>query len=104
MNTIFRSALLAAALTFSVQLAQADITIGISLPLTGPASGLGIPSKNGLAFWPDNIAGEKIKLLVLDDAGDPAQAAKNARRFIGEDKVDVIIGSAAVAAAIAISS
>ncbi len=84
--------------------ALADITIGVSLPLTGPASGLGIPSKNGLALWPDNIAGEKIKLLVLDDATDPTQASRNARRFITEDKVDVIIGSVATPAAIAIAS
>ncbi|HCN89026.1 MAG TPA: branched-chain amino acid ABC transporter substrate-binding protein [Oxalobacteraceae bacterium] len=104
MNTMFRSTLLAAALTVAVHQAQADITIGISLPLTGPASGLGIPSKNGLAFWPDNIAGEKIKLILLDDATDPSQASRNARRFISEDKVDVIIGSVATPAAIAISS
>ena len=26
--------------------ALADITVGVSLPLTGPASGLGIPVKN----------------------------------------------------------
>ena len=104
MKTIFRSTLLAAALTVAVHQAQADITIGISLPLTGPASGLGIPSKNGLAFWPDNIAGEKIKLILLDDATDPSQASRNARRFISEDKVDVIVGSVATPAAIAISS
>lgn len=104
MNMIVRTTLLVAALTFAVRQAQADITIGISLPLTGPASGLGIPSKNGLALWPDNIAGEKIRLLVLDDATDPTQASKNARRFISEDKVDVIIGSVATPAAIAISS
>ncbi len=84
--------------------ALADITIGISLPLTGPASGLGIPSKNGLALWPDNIAGEKVRLLVLDDASDPTQASKNARRFISEDKVDVILGSVATPCAIAMSS
>ena len=84
--------------------ALADITIGISLPLTGPASGLGIPSKNGLALWPDTIAGEKVKLVVLDDASDPTQASKNARRFISEDKVDVILGSVATPCAIAMSS
>lgn len=84
--------------------ALADITIGISLPLTGPASGLGIPSKNGLALWPDNIAGEKVRLLVLDDASDPTQASKNARRFISEDKVDVILGSVATPCAIAMAS
>jgi branched-chain amino acid transport system substrate-binding protein len=104
MNKTFRTTLLAAALTVAVGQAQADITIGISLPLTGPASGLGIPSKNGLAFWPDTIGGEKTKVILLDDATDPTQASKNARRFATEDKVDVIIGSVATPAAIAISS
>ena len=83
--------------------ALADITIGVSMPLTGPASGLGIPSKNGFALWPDTIGGEKVKLLILDDASDPAQAGKNARRFITEDKVDLIIGSSATASSIAMS-
>ena len=73
--------------------AQADITIGVSLPLTGPASGLGIPTRNGITMWPETIGGEKVKLVVLDDASDPTQSSKNARRLITEDKVDVIIGS-----------
>ena len=103
MKTIYRAALLATALTVAASQAQADITIGVSLPLTGPASGLGIPSKNGLALWPDNIAGEKVKLVVLDDASDPSQASKNAKRLISEDKVDVILGSSATASAIAMS-
>ncbi len=103
MQKTLRTTLLAAALTVAASQAQADITIGISLPLTGPASGLGIPSKNGLAFWPDTIGGEKVKLIVLDDATDPSQASKNARRLTSEDKVDVIIGSVATPAAIAIS-
>jgi branched-chain amino acid transport system substrate-binding protein len=83
--------------------AQADVNIGISLPLTGPASGLGIPMKNYFALWPQTIAGEKVNLIILDDASDPTSGAKNARRFVTEDKVDLIGGSAAtpVAAAMA---
>lgn len=104
MKTLFRTGLLASVFSLAASQAAADITIGVSLPLTGPASGLGIPSKNGLALWPDAIAGEKIKLIVLDDAGDPAQAVKNARRFVTEDKVDLIVGSTATPAAIAISA
>jgi branched-chain amino acid transport system substrate-binding protein len=83
--------------------ARADITIGVSLPLTGPAAGLGIPSKNGILLWPASVAGEKINLIILDDATDPTQGVKNARRFVNEDKVDVIVGSAATPVAIAMS-
>ena len=83
--------------------ALADITVGVSLPLTGPASGLGIPTKNGISMWPDSIAGEKLKIIILDDASDATQSNKNARRFITEDKVDVIVGSTATPASIALS-
>ncbi len=104
MKTLLRTTLLALVLCFTAGLAQADITIGVDLPMTGPAAGLGIPCKNGLVFWPESIAGEKIRLIVLDDASDPSQASKNARRFIDEDKVDVIIGSAATPAALAMAA
>ena len=85
-------------------LAQADINIGVSLPLTGPASGLGIPMKNQFALFPKEIAGEKINLIILDDASDPTNGAKNATRFVTEDKVDLILGSAATPVAIAMAS
>ena len=83
--------------------AFADVNIGISLPLTGPASGLGIPMKNYFALFPQTIAGEKVNLIILDDATDPTKGVINAKRFVTEDKVDVIGGSAAtpVAAAMA---
>ena len=83
--------------------AQADITVGVSLPLTGPASGLGIPMKNQIALWPASIAGEKMKYIVLDDATDPTNGVKNARRFVTDEKVDLIIGSAATPVGIAMA-
>ncbi|WP_439588125.1 ABC transporter substrate-binding protein [Hydrogenophaga sp.] len=73
--------------------ALADITIGVSLSLTGPGSGLGIPMQNQFKLFPQTIAGEKVNLIILDDASDPGKGAANARRFVTEDKVDVIIGS-----------
>ena len=89
----------AAALVAAVP-ALADITVGVSLPLTGPASGLGIPLQNQFKLWPQTIAGEKLKLIVLDDATDPTKGVQNARRFVTEDKADIIIGSAATPVAI----
>jgi branched-chain amino acid transport system substrate-binding protein len=93
----------AAALTLSTA-ALADITIGVSLPLTGPASGLGIPMQNQIKLWPQTIAGEKVNLVILDDATDPTAGVKNARRFVTEDKVDLIFGSAATPVGIAMAS
>jgi branched-chain amino acid transport system substrate-binding protein len=75
--------------------ALADVTVGISLPLTGPASGLGIPMANYFKLWPTTIAGEKLNVIILDDATDPTKGVQNAKRFVTEDKVDIIIGSAA---------
>ena len=102
MNKPTRLALLLAA-AFTAGAAQADITIGASISLTGPTSALGIPTKNGMALWPKEIAGEKLNVIMLDDATDPTKAVQNTRKFINEDKVDIIVGSVAtpVAAAMA---
>ncbi len=94
------TALTAAALLALSGAALADITIGVSLPLTGPASGLGIPVNNQVKLWPTSIAGEKLKVVVLDDATDPTNGVKNAKRFVTEDKADIIMGSVATPVAI----
>jgi branched-chain amino acid transport system substrate-binding protein len=83
--------------------ALADITVGVILPLTGPASGLGIPVNQQMKLWPTTIAGEKIKLIILDDATDPTNGVKNAKRFVTDDKVDIIIGSVATPVAMPIA-
>ncbi|MEY2860159.1 MAG: hypothetical protein RL392_617 [Pseudomonadota bacterium] len=83
--------------------ALADINIGVSLALTGPGSGLGIPMQNYFKLFPSTIGGEKVNLIILDDATDPGKGAQNARRFVTEDKVDMIIGSCITAVAAAMS-
>lgn len=97
----FKKTTLAAVLALiAMGAAHADITIGVVQPLTGPASGLGIPVKNGIAIWPKTIAGETLKVVVLDDATDPTTGVKDAQRLVTEDKVDVIVGSSATPVAI----
>jgi len=98
-----RTLMIAMAGALSSTLACADITIGVSLPLTGPTSALGIPCKNGIELWPKTIGGEKLNVIILDDATDPTVGVKNARRFVTEDKADLILGSAATPIAIAMS-
>ena len=100
---IFFKPLAAVLLAAAAATAQADVTIGVSIPLTGPTSALGIPTKNGIALWPTSLGGEKLNVIMLDDATDPTIGVKNARRFITEDKVDVIVGSAATPIAAAMS-
>ncbi|RUR71510.1 ABC transporter substrate-binding protein [Variovorax guangxiensis] len=97
----FKKTTLAAVLALmAMGLAHADITVGVVQPLTGPASGLGIPVKNGIAIWPKTIAGETLKVVVLDDATDPTTGVKDAQRLVTEDKADIIIGSSATPVAI----
>lgn len=95
--------LAAALLALVATVAKADITIGVSLPLTGPASGLGIPMGNYIKLWPTTIAGQKLNVIVLDDATDPTKGVTNAKKFVTEDKADIIMGSAATPVAIAMA-
>jgi branched-chain amino acid transport system substrate-binding protein len=100
----FKKSLMGLALaTLASGAALADINIGVSLALTGPGSGLGIPMQKQLKLFPASIAGEKVNLIVLDDATDPGKGAANARRFVTEDKVDLIIGSCITAVAAAMT-
>ena len=98
--TLKKTAITAAATLLLSGAALAEITIGVSLPLTGPASGLGIPVNNQVKLWPTSIAGEKLKVIVLDDATDPTNGVKNAKRFVTEEKADIIMGSVATPVAI----
>jgi len=86
------AATLTATLTAALP-ALAQVRIGVTLSLTGPAASLGIPEKNTVTLLPKEIAGQSITYIVLDDASDTTAAAKNTRRFVDEDKVDAIIGS-----------
>jgi branched-chain amino acid transport system substrate-binding protein len=99
----FKKTLVTLAASVACSAALADINIGVSLALTGPGSGLGIPMQNQLKLFPKTIAGEKVNLIVLDDATDPGKGSANARRFVTEDKVDVIFGSCITAVAAAMT-
>ncbi len=81
-----------------------EITIGISISTTGPAAALGIPERNALEFVPKEIAGVPLKVIVLDDGGDPTNATTNARRFVTESKADIIMGSSTTPPTIAVSN
>jgi branched-chain amino acid transport system substrate-binding protein len=70
-----------------------DIKVGVTLSATGPAASLGIPERNTFQLAPEKIGGRKVQWIVLDDASDTTAAVKNTRKLIGEDKVDVVIGS-----------
>jgi branched-chain amino acid transport system substrate-binding protein len=84
--------------------ATADVTIGLILSLTGPASSIGLPYQKGVLAALDRIpeaGGEKLKLITLDDNSDPTAAARDARKLIEQDKVDIILGSSGAPASLA---
>jgi branched-chain amino acid transport system substrate-binding protein len=107
MNRFVRCTLgAAAALVFTTGTLAADLKVGLSVSLSGPNSSLGIPYAKGMqaavAYKPE-INGRKVQLIVLDDASDPTNAGRNARKLVEEEKVDVLMGSSGVPATIAIS-
>src|ERR1700761_2691308 len=81
-----------------------EIVIGITITTTGPAAALGIPERNALDFVVKEIGGVPLKVIVLDDGGDPTAATTNARRFVTESKADVILGSSITPTPIAVSN
>ncbi len=78
--------------------AKADIIIGATVSATGPASYLGDPEAKTLEMLAEKlnaeggINGEKIKLVLYDDGGDPNKARTFATRLVEDDEAVAIIG------------
>jgi branched-chain amino acid transport system substrate-binding protein len=81
-----------------------EITVGISITTTGPAAALGIPERNSLDFVAKEIGGLPIRVIVLDDGGDPTMATTNTRRFVTESRADIIMGSSTTPSTVAVST
>ncbi len=78
--------------------ARADINIGVILSLAGPAASLGIPEKNALTLVPKQVGGEMVNLIIPDDASDHTTAVQNAKKLIGANNVDLILGTSTTGA------
>ncbi len=81
-------------------IANADIKIGSTLAITGPASFLGDPEAKTLKMLVDElnnaggINGEKITLIQYDDGANPNKARTFAIRLVeGDEVIAVIAGS-----------
>src|SRR5436190_7675200 len=107
MNNSIRIAAIALGAGMALHATAADLKIGVITSMSGPVSALGIPYHKGIeaaqAFKP-TIAGHKVQVIVLDDQSDPTVAARNARKLVTEDKVDVLIGTSGVPGALAIAA
>jgi branched-chain amino acid transport system substrate-binding protein len=87
---------LALAVSFSTAATAQEVTIGLTMGATGPGASLGIHYKNAFQLMPKTIGGHPVKFIIYEDKTDATEAAKNARKLIGEDKVDAFLGSVSV--------
>jgi branched-chain amino acid transport system substrate-binding protein len=75
------------------------ITIGMSLPLTGPAADVAKAGYQGYKLWASQVnasgglLGRQVKLDVLDDGMDPNQTTTDYTRLIGQDHVNLLLGT-----------
>lgn len=100
-RTLSRLAATAALLAMPVA-AHADITIGAVLSLTGGGASLGIPERNTIELLPREIAGQKIRYVILDDATDSTKAVQAFQKLVSEEKVDFIIGPSVTPTSLAV--
>lgn len=74
------------------------IYIGLAVPLTGPMAAIGKMAQQSAQMGTDRvnaeggINGKNLKLVILDDANDPKQAAIVAQRFCEDSKITAVIG------------
>lgn len=95
------------AMSLAAHASAADLKVGFVTSLSGPGSSIGIPYAKGLqaAFaYQAAVGGRTIQLIQLDDASDPSTAARNARKLVDDEKVDVLIGSSGVPGSMAIAA
>jgi branched-chain amino acid transport system substrate-binding protein len=83
-------------------LAVAQVKIGVIVSATGPAASLGIPEKNTVGLCSKTMGGKTVEFILLDEASDTTTAVQNAKKAIGEDKVDAIIGTTTTPTTLAI--
>jgi branched-chain amino acid transport system substrate-binding protein len=78
------------------QFAHAEILVGFVTGLSGPVSSIGIPNGKGIAAgqaYVGEVGEEKLRVIQLDDGSDPTASARNARKLVEQEKVDILIGT-----------
>lgn len=75
-----------------------DLTIGVSLSLTGDFADPGKAVQRGYQLWVDQVnakgglLGRKVTLKVVDDLSSPDQVVTNYQNLISRDHVDLVLG------------
>jgi branched-chain amino acid transport system substrate-binding protein len=85
--------------------AQEPVKIGLILPMTGGQASTGKQIDNAIKLYMqqngDSVAGQKIEIILKDDAADPANTKRIAQELIVNDKVAFIAGFGVTPAALA---
>ena len=106
-QSITASAVFALCALLSASPVSAQIKIGSVLSVTGPASFLGDPEKKTLEIYVDEINakggvnGQKLQLIVYDDAANADTARTFATRLVEEDKVVAVVGGSTTGSTLA---
>jgi branched-chain amino acid transport system substrate-binding protein len=81
--------------------AQEAYVVGLTGALTGPVAGIYAPVIESLKAYVDQVNarggvnGKPIKLLIQDNQGEPSKAAADAKKFLTQDNVVMVINSSA---------
>ena len=79
--------------------AQDAYVIGLSGALTGPNAGVYAPVVEGIKLYIDHLNGKggvnghPIQLLIQDNSGEPSKAAADAKRFLTQDNVVMVVNT-----------
>ena len=79
--------------------AQDAYVVGVTGALTGPMAGTYAPVVEAMKVYVDHVNGKggvngkPVKVVVLDDQGEPSKAAANAKRLLAEDNLVMLINS-----------
>jgi branched-chain amino acid transport system substrate-binding protein len=82
----------------STSTSSAPITIGASLSLSGDFAADGQAFQKGYELWASDqnkaggLLGHPVKMKIVSDASNPAQAVTNYQSLIGSDKVPLVFG------------
>ena len=97
--TALAAAACSSAATTAGKVSSGPITIGMSLPMTGPVADVSKSGLQGYQLWSSQLnaagglLGHQLKLDVLDDGFDPNQTATDYTRLISQDKVNLLLGT-----------
>src|SRR2546430_2878217 len=99
---LVRASIIAVALALGIGSALAQVKIGLMVSAAGPTSAIGIPQRNTAALLPTRIGDATVEYFQLEDGGDTTRAVQNAKKLIGENNVDALIGPSTTPNAFAI--